>query len=66
MVRFTSLLGQPFTSEPTACPGNRTSSLVLMNCSSESVIEAPGTLTEGLRPIRIVASSLILLGLSPA
>lgn len=66
MVRFTSLLGQPFTSEPTVCTSNRIYSLVLVNCSSEFVIEAPGTPTKGPRPICIVASSLILLGLTHA
>lgn len=68
MVRFTfkSLLGQPFTSEPTVCTANRTYSLALVSRSSEFVIEAPVMPTKGLRPICIVASSLILLGLTHA
>lgn len=66
MVRFTfkSLLGQPFTSGPTVCTAKGTYSLALVSCSSEFVIKAPGTPTKELRPISIVGSSLILLGLT--
>lgn len=68
MVRFMikSLLGQPFTSGPTVCTADRTYSLALVSCSSEFVIEAPVMQTKGLRPICIVGSNLILLGLTSA
>lgn len=67
MVRFMfkSLLGQPFTSGPTVCTAAGLSySLALVNGSSEFVIGAPVMPTKGLRPICIVGSSLILLGLT--